>query len=454
MKKIIIIFTILLLFTACSNKKVNTDVNNNINSNENTQKSSNNIPNKEQQEKVYINDIDRIEYLTGEIITDGIYSFPQNHQGVIYFVPDEESSKIIKEKYDAEAESFQVMYDDISKVENLPKGLGIYKVKVKIDWNKQGRVFSLNEVQLTDKIGKVTYTGKTYETNALDENVKVKDKVCGLIVTWISRDKDSGGIQIRFAGEIESEGYYSINYSEMHGGNIGMIYFDEKYYDNIPMYVEKGFNNFFFAKSNELFDQLESFSSFGRGKFKTSNYILVYNIGMGRPASDYLTEIVSLDENYKNMFELKKSEYVVPVGVDKNFVIISSANYDENFNYISTDFYYINRNKPEKIFLLNSIGLSYELKLTASENEFIFSTNGYNPHTGEQNREHSVICKVTKDGVVTEKTEGLSIDSNEIDETAMSFNIQGNVESIKINENKVFISIKNIKMKKEDALAF
>ena len=411
MKKIIIIITMLiLLVTACSDRNVNT--------NENTENINNNTVDIDEKDKSDSNDnIDRTEYLTGEIITDGIYNYPLNHKGIIYFVPDEESSIIIKEKYDAAAESFQLLYDDMSKVKNFPKELGIFKVKVDIDWNEKGRSFLLNDIQLTDKIGTVTYTGKTYETNELDENVKVKDEVCGLIVKWISRDKDTGGIQIRFAGEIESEGYFSINYSEMYDDYFGRIHFDKEYFANIPMYVEKGFNNFYFAKANKLFDQLKSFSSFGRGRFKTSNYHLVYNVGMGRPASDYLTEIISLDENYNNMFELDKNKYVGTVGVDKDFIIVSSANYDESFNYLSTDLYYINKNKPEKIFLFNSLGYNYELKLTASENEFILSTNGSNSYTGEQNEDHTIICKITEDGVTTEKTEDLSIDLNKIDDT-------------------------------------
>ena len=166
----------------------------------------------------------------------------------------------------------------------------------------------------------------------------------------------------------------------MDSDKLGMIYFDEEYFDNIPMYFEKGFNNFYFEKSNELFNQLENFSSFGRGRFKTSNYHLIYNIGMGRTASDYLTEIVSLDENYNNMFELDKYKYVNPVGVDKDFIIVSVANYDESFNYLSTDLYYINKNKPEKIFLYNSLGYSYDLKLAASENESILLTNEFNSY--------------------------------------------------------------------------
>jgi len=450
MKKIIIIIIMLiLLVTACVDNTIKKTDADNDNLNNNISEKTENI------KKPDLNDdIDRTEYLTGEIITDGIYDHPTNHQGNIYFVPDEESSKIIKQKYDAAAESFILVYDDMSKVENLPQELGIFKVIVKIDWNEKGRTFLIKDIQLTDKIGTVTYEGKTYETNELDENVKVKDKVCGLIVKWISKDKDVGGIQIRFAGEIESEGYFSINYSEMYDDNLGRIHFDEEYFDNIPMYVEKRFNNFYFAKSNELFDQLKNFSSFGRGRFKTSNYHLVYNIGMGRSASDYLTEIISLDESYRNMFEFDKYKYVDRIGVNKDFVIVSSSNYNDKFNYLSADLYYVNKNKPGKIFLFNSLGYDYELRLTATENEFILSTNGYNRYTGEQNEEHSIICKITEDGVITEKTEGISISLDKIDDNGQGFNMQGYITDIKINGNKVIMSIKDVKMKEQDTIAF
>ena len=46
------------------------------------------------------------------------------------------------------------------------------------------------------------------------------------------------------------------------------------------------------------------------------------------------------------------------------------------------------------------------------------------------------------------------MDANKIDDTGMSFNIQGNIQKINIQENKVFISIKDVKMKEEDALGF
>lgn len=79
MKKIILVLTVLcLLASACTNKNIN--INENNNNNENTENEN----------------IDRSEYLTGEIISDGIYDYPTNGFGIIYFVPDEESSKIIE----------------------------------------------------------------------------------------------------------------------------------------------------------------------------------------------------------------------------------------------------------------------------------------------------------------------------------------------------------------------
>lgn len=130
-------------------------------------------------------EIDRSEYLTGELITDGIYTYPSKGFGILYFVPDEESSQIIKEKYNISEESLQLKYEDVSKVEHLPKELGIYKVKV--DLEEEYNWLAINDIQLTDNIGTVVYKGKTYETNELDESVKVKDNVCGLIVKWIDR---------------------------------------------------------------------------------------------------------------------------------------------------------------------------------------------------------------------------------------------------------------------------
>lgn len=396
-------------------------------------------------------EIDRTKYLTGEIITDGVYTYPSKGFGIIYFVPDEESNEIIKEKYSIYEESLLLKYDDLSKVESLPDELGIYKVKVDIDLEEESKWLVLNDIQLTDKIGTVLYEGKTYKTNELDENVKVKDNVCGLIVKWI--DRYDGGIQIRFAGEIESEGYYASNYDFMYDQNRGRIYFNEEYFNNIPFYGEKSFNDFNFFKTNDLFDELQNFSTFGKGRFKTSNYLIIYNIGMGRPVSDYLTEIISLDEDYKNMFIFDKNTYVGLANKAKDFIIVSSANYDENQSHISTDYYYINKNNPEKLFLFNSGSYNYNLKVSANENEFIMSTDGRNYMTGENEKEHVIIIKITEGGVETKKVEDLSIDSSKIDENGISYNMQGYISDIKINEN-VIITLTDIKMKKEDEIAF
>ena len=288
----------------------------------------------------------------------------------------------------------------------------------------------------------------------MDDNVKVKDNVCGLIVKWIYRDEVDGGIQIRFAGEITSEGYYFVYYDEMYEENRGSIRFEEEYFNNIPFYGEKGFNNFSFFKTNELFDELQNFSSFGKGKFKTSNYLLVYNIGMGRPVSDKLTEIISLDEAYKNMFIFDKNTYVGLADKAKDFIIVSSANYDENQNHISTDYYYINKNNPDKVFLFSSGNNNYVLKVAANENEFIMSTDGYNYTTGENDGGHVIIFKITESGVESKRLEGLSIDSNKIDNNAIGYNMQGFISDIKINGSNVVITLADIKMKKEDELAF
>ena len=448
MKKIVLVLIIMiLLISACTDDSVNNNDLNTDNEKDNLLNDNDAIQN-----PIANEEIDRSEYLTGEIITDGVYSYPAKVFGIIYFVPDEESSKIIEEKYNVTEESLQLKYDDISKVENLPEELGIYKVKVDIDLEDEYKWLVINDIQLTDKIGTVLYEGKTYETNELDESVKVKDNVCGLIVKWI--DRFDGGIQIRFAGEIESEGYYSINYDLMYDENRGSIHFDEEYFNNIPFYCEKGFNDFSFLKTNGLFDQLQNFSSFGKGRFKTSNYVLIYNIGMGRPVSDYLTEIILLDEAYKNMFIFNKNTYVGLADKAKDFIIVSSANYDENQNHISTDYYYINKNNPEKIFLFNSGSYNYDLKTVANENEFVMSTNGYNYTTGENENGHVIIFKITESGVEAKKIEGLSIDSNKIDGNGLSYNMQGYISDIKINENNVSITLSDIKMKKEDISAF
>lgn len=450
MKKIVLVLIMMiLLISACTNINVNNNDLNTDNENDNATNDNEVIEN-----PITNDEIDRSKYLTGEIITDGVYTYPSKGFGILYFVPDEESSEIIKEKYKFTEESLQLKYNDVTKVENLPKELGIFKVKVDIDLNQKGRSFILNDIKLTDNIGTVLYEGKTYDTNELDENVKVKDKACGLIVKWIFRDEETGGIQIRFAGEIESEGYYSISNDLMYGESIGRIYFDQEYFDNIPFIASEIRNKFSFFKTNELFDELQNYSSFGNGRFKTSNFLLIYNIGMGRPVSEYLTEIISLDENYKDMFIFDKDKHIELVSSGKDFVIVSIANYDENQNNISTDYYYINKNNPEKIFLFSSEGYNYDLNIVANENEFIMATNGFNYTTGKSENAHAIIFKITESGVLNTKVEGLSIDVNKIDDNAIGYNMQGFISDVTIENNNVIITLADIKMKKEDELAF
>lgn len=58
--------------------------------------------------------------------------------------------------------------------------------------------FNIIDIELTDDIG-TTYEGKAYETNVLDFDVKVKDRVCGLIVSDILRT-ENGGLAVRLHG--------------------------------------------------------------------------------------------------------------------------------------------------------------------------------------------------------------------------------------------------------------
>lgn len=77
-------------------------------------------------------EIDRTEYLTGEIITDGDYEISSSGVGGFSFVPDKESREIIEQKYGSydlyylNDESYFLYYDDISVTESLPEELGIY----------------------------------------------------------------------------------------------------------------------------------------------------------------------------------------------------------------------------------------------------------------------------------------------------------------------------------------
>ena len=405
MKKLILLSLILVLLVACT---------------DNAQKS---IIEENTDKEIVEYEIDRTEYLTGEIITDGNYEILSDGISGFYFVPDKESREIIEEKYGADDlyylddESYFLYYEDVSITENLPDDLGIYKVRVKLDLKKiyGHERFSIIDIKLTDNIGTVPYEGKSYETNYLDLDVKVKDKICGLIVDSVDKFGDEGG-RVTFCGEIETEGYYIISYSEMRERNMGLIYYDDKYKNNVPVMKDDSNDKkgaFFFINKEALFKELEKHSSFGRGKFKISNYSFVYNYGMGREPSEILTEIVSLDEEYKNMFEKTDKAEIRLIDYNDDFAIVSDvAEYDEN-NYAKTfNYYYINKNVPKKEHLFTSEEY-YFMDDVISDTEFLLRSEGYNEITESYGVLNKVKCKITDQGVELSypyTTEGEKID--------------------------------------------
>lgn len=353
MKKLILFAAILLLLTSCS-KQINTvepDVTE---------------PVTEPEED---NETEPVRY-TGEIITDGFYG----NSGRIYFVPDKETRELLKNEYPFSinaGESIPLDYEGMSIVENLPRELGIYKVEVDADYNT-GNIFSkLKAINLTEEIGTVEYEGKEYPTNELDETVNAKDRVCGLIVSNV-RKFDDGGAMIEFEGEIESEGFYNV----FPGGEIfeykrlGRIVPDGESLKNFPSYKGTGVeNNFsvFFIESNELYQKLAEHSAIGRGKFKTIGYDIVYNFGGGVYPKEELTEIISLDENYKGMFAYDNNSTTMPLANEETkykagfmgkYAIILSPDKHENGNS-TVSYYFLGYDELSKIKIPTLDGFYY-----------------------------------------------------------------------------------------------
>jgi len=292
-------------------------------------------------------------YLTGEIITDGIYGNTSVHY--IYFIPDRETRQSLYNYYPSEiGESIPLKFESMDIIKDLPKELGIYDVIIEADFTTNIREADLKSIKLTDNIGTIEYHGKTYETNDLDENVQPKDRVCGLIVENVRR-YDDGGVIITFEGEIESEGFYNI----YPGGDvfqyrrIGEIIRDNESIKNFPTY--KGEGNIFsvwFSESNELYDELVSYSVIGRGKFKSSNYYIIYNHGIGAGPGEILTEIVYLDESYKDLFKYNENEIRI-MGFDEDYLIVAEHEI-EVLEVIKSTYYFVSRREPSVIKVASS----------------------------------------------------------------------------------------------------
>lgn len=352
-----------------------------------------------------VNVIDRSEYITGEIITEGNYRVIEEiGKNFITFIPDKESLEIIKAKYGGK-QQYELAYDSLDKVTELPDELGIYKVKVKIKNIDEYGYLIIEDIMLTDTIGTILYEGKVYEGNDLDDRVELKDRVNGLIVDHVV--KNNGGVVVGFAGEIESEGFYFIdpNESSMYGPT-GFIFVDEKYLKNFPtIYGERTNSSVWFSKTNELYDELTNNSLFGKGKFKTSGYFLVYNYGMGWGPGGVLNEIISLDEDYKDLFTVEGGKSVGNSGIADDFVVVNYTVYDENDGLKEREYYYINNEYPKKVIISVEYNYHYNLKEVINDNEFILQTEGYDEALDNVNMSspHEIKCTITSEGILTEK---------------------------------------------------
>lgn len=352
------------------------------------------------------------EYFTGEIITDGNYMVISGRSlNSITFIPDKESLEIIKPQY-GEKRSYDLIYDSLEKVEGLPDKLGIYKVKVKVGKTDDYGYLYIDDIMLTDNIGTVLYEGKAFDGNDLDDTVDIKDTIGGLIVNHVVKD-DDGGIVVGFAGEIESEGYYFIDPNEdsMYGPT-GFLYADKEYMNNFPtIYGERTLSFVWFSKTNEMFDELAEHSLFGRGKFKTSGYFLIYNYGMGYGPAGVLTEIISLDEDYTDLFADEGRQYIGNAGISDNFIIVNRSLYDTDdleSNYPSErEYYYINKKNPEKIKIPVDYKYYYSLSEVINDSEFILRTedNEGNINSKSERTPHEIKCTVTPEGILTERME-------------------------------------------------
>lgn len=350
MKKIYSLILVLMLITAACAKNAQ---NSNIIETGNDSEENVNADKKLKENSNEIDEVVKTDYLTGEIITDGFYG--NTNVYYIYFIPDKETRQQLYNDYPLEiGESMPLRFESIDVIKDLPKELDIYNVAIEADFTGNRWETDLKSINLTDDIGTIEYQGKIYETNDLDENVQPKDRVCGLIVENVRRF-DDGGVIISFEGEIESEGFYNV----YPGGDIfqyhriGEIIPDKESLKNFPTYKGQG-NNFsvWFSETNELYDELANYSAVGRGKFKSSNYYIVYNYGMGAGPGEILTEVVSLDEKYKDLFEYNENEISI-MGFDEDYLIVAEHEIKVS-EVIKSTYYFVSRRDPSVIKIASS----------------------------------------------------------------------------------------------------
>lgn len=399
-KKFFIFFVIILIVLSSCSKQIQTNIDEKITNEEQDIKEEDNINKDDTSEEDTANE-EKSKYekprYTGELITDGYYS----NSGSLVFVPDKETKEYIKNNFSFIInESMYLIYDSEDIVKDLPTELGIYKVEIEPDIQGSDYYMKISSIKLIDEIGTVEYEGKIYGTNNLDENVRVKDKVGGLIVNYVHFTNEKEGVIIRFSGELEVEGIYNLYNSHYHNNlNIGIIYADKNSLKNFPIYnnepVKGDKLSIYFAETNDLYKELANHSAIGKGKFKISNYYIIGgNIGMEFTPSEIISEIVSLDKGYKDMFEFFNESLVYIREITDKYILVTESPNDKNIS--SEEIYYvIGRKNFSKINILSANGYHYDYKKASGERfdedeMFTLTTDGYNMRTNTQDDKHTI----------------------------------------------------------------
>ncbi|MGD9567228.1 MAG: hypothetical protein AB7V48_02720 [Sedimentibacter sp.] len=342
---------------------------------------------------------DKMEHLTGEIITDGFYViYEERGYSTLAFIPDKESLEVMVDKYN-ERQNYILAYDELEKVKDLPKELGIYKVKVKIDRVDDYGYLFIDSIELTDDIGTVLYEGETFETNDLDDTVNVNKKAPAKI-HLLSSDRYDYIVKSK---ENESDFILSTDGFNMTTGNT------EVRHDLICKIKENG----------ALVD----------------------------------VKVVEADEIYKNIFELNNGEVIRLIDDRNDFVVVSVDKTDESLVIKSSDYYYVNKNSLNKVYLFSSDEYDYQRGLVLNENQFILLSK--RPIRNDiLEVHHGFICNITESDAIVEKTDDLNIDRNIMDTSGMNFIIQGCITEIKIEDKAVILTLKDIKMREKDLLTY